>query len=66
MPGVRAANIVRTPRGPGSADVVIAAVNGPPSTELIEAVKVALYDHELMAFDVQVKAPQVLPIDILI
>jgi uncharacterized phage protein gp47/JayE len=56
--GVREARIVRTPRGPGSTDVVVAAVNGIPNTELLEAVEAALYDHELMAFDVQVKAPE--------
>jgi uncharacterized phage protein gp47/JayE len=57
--GVRAAHIIRAPRGPGSTDVVIAAVNGLPTGELIEAVETALHDHELMAFDVQVKAPEV-------
>jgi uncharacterized phage protein gp47/JayE len=57
--GVRAAHIIRTPRGPGSTDVIIAAVNGLPNEELLEAVETALYDHELMAFDVQVKAPEV-------
>jgi uncharacterized phage protein gp47/JayE len=57
--GVRAAHIIRTPRGPGSTDVIIAAVNGLPAEELLEAVKTALHDHELMAFDVQVKAPEV-------
>jgi uncharacterized phage protein gp47/JayE len=57
--GVRAAHIIRTPRGPGSTDVIIAAVNGLPAGELIEAVEAALHDHELMAFDVQVKAPDV-------
>jgi len=56
--GVRAAKIIRAPRGPGSTDVVIAAVNGLPSSGLIEAVQANLYSHELMAFDVQVKAPE--------
>ena len=66
VPGVRAANIVRAPRGPGSTDVVIAAVNGQPSIELIKEVEALLYDHALMAFDVQVKPPQVISIDVLI
>ena len=57
--GVRAAQIVRTPRGPGSTDVIIAAVNGLPSAELIATVEAALHDHSLMAFDVQVHAPDV-------
>lgn len=60
--GVRAARIVRTPRGPGSTDVIIAAVNGQPGPELLQAVRDNLYSHELMAFDVQVKAPNVLTI----
>lgn len=58
--GVREAHIVRTPRGPGSTDVVIAAANGVPSEELLLEVETALHDHELMAFDVRVKAPEVL------
>jgi uncharacterized phage protein gp47/JayE len=58
--GVRAAHIVRAPRGPGSTDVVIASVIGLPNEELINAVKAALHDHELMAFDVQVFPPEVL------
>ena len=62
--GVRAAHIIRTPRGPGSTDVVIAAVNGVPEPELLDAVETALHDHELMAFDVQVVAPEVEEISI--
>jgi uncharacterized phage protein gp47/JayE len=62
--GVRSARIIRTPRGPGSTDVVISAVNGLPGPELIEAVRGALYDHELMGFDVQVKAPSVLAVTV--
>jgi uncharacterized phage protein gp47/JayE len=59
VPGVRSVEIIRTPRGPGSTDVIVAAVNGIPSTELLQAVDQNLYDHELLAFDVQVQAPQV-------
>jgi uncharacterized phage protein gp47/JayE len=57
--GVRAAHIVRAPRGPGSTDVIIASVIGLPNEELINAVKAALHDHELMAFDVQVFPPEI-------
>jgi len=57
--GVRAAHIVRAPRGPGSTDVIIASVIGLPNEELINAVKAALHAHELMAFDVQVFAPEI-------
>lgn len=62
--GVRAARIVRAPRGPGSTDVIVAAVNGQPSPELLQAVRDNLYAHELMAFDVQVKAPNILTVEL--
>jgi hypothetical protein len=57
--GVRSAKIIRTPRGPGSTDVIIASVTGLPTAELIANVEAALHDHELMGFDVQVKPPTV-------
>ena len=57
--GVRAAHIVRAPRGPGSTDVIIASVIGLPNEELITKVKTALHNHELMAFDVKVFAPDI-------
>jgi uncharacterized phage protein gp47/JayE len=59
VPGVRSAKIIRAPRGPGSTDVIIASVIGIPNAELIEEVKKNLHAHELMSFDVQVKAPTV-------
>jgi uncharacterized phage protein gp47/JayE len=62
--GVRSAKVIRAPRGPGSTDVIIAAVNGAPDADLIEAVEANLYNHELMAFDVVVRAPEVLGIDV--
>jgi hypothetical protein len=42
--------------------VIIASVSGVPNPELISAVEQTLYDHELMGFDVQVKAPVIIPI----
>jgi hypothetical protein len=62
--GVRSAKIIRAPRGPGSTDVVIAAINGVPDEDLINAVKKNLHGHELMTFDVQVRAPEIQKIDI--
>jgi uncharacterized phage protein gp47/JayE len=62
--GVRAAHIVRALRGAGSTDVIVAAVNGQPGTELLQAVRDNLYAHELMAFDVQVKAPNIQAIEL--
>lgn len=64
VPGVRSAKIIRAPRGPGSTDVIIASVVGPPNEELIQEVKKNLHSHELMAFDVQVKAPDIKNIEI--
>jgi uncharacterized phage protein gp47/JayE len=62
--GVRSAKIIRAPRGPGSTDVIVAAVNGAPDAALLEAVRTNLHSHELMAFDVQVRAPEILEVDI--
>jgi uncharacterized phage protein gp47/JayE len=62
--GVRSVKIIRTPRGPGSTDVIIASVTGLPTPELLAAVEAALYDHELMGFDVRVKAPDVVSVNV--
>ncbi|MDR1175320.1 MAG: baseplate J/gp47 family protein [Treponema sp.] len=62
--GVRTAKIIRAPRGPGSTDVVIAAVNGAPDEDLLDAVRANLHGHELMAFDVCVRAPELLELDV--
>ena len=64
--GVREAKIIRAPRGAGSTDIIIVSVTGLPTAELIEKVKKNLFSHELMAFDVQVKAPIVTGIEIAI
>jgi uncharacterized phage protein gp47/JayE len=64
--GVRSAKIIRTPRGPGSTDVIIASVTGLPTPELLAKVKAALHDHELIGFDVQVKPPSVTGVNIVI
>jgi len=62
--GVRSARVVRTPRGPGTTDVIVAAANGEPGDELLQAVRDNLHRHELMAFDVRVKAPGVCPVEV--
>jgi hypothetical protein len=64
--GVREAKIIRTPRGPGSTDVIIASVTGLPTEELLEDVEGNLQGLELMGFDVQVKAPAVTDVDVVI
>jgi uncharacterized phage protein gp47/JayE len=55
--GVRSVEIIRAPRGPGSTDVIVAAINGLPNENLLQVVSQSLYSHELLGFDVQVKAP---------
>jgi uncharacterized phage protein gp47/JayE len=62
--GVREAKIIRTPRGAGSTDVIIASVSGLPTEELLAAVRVNLDSHELMGFDVRVKAPGVTEVQV--
>jgi uncharacterized phage protein gp47/JayE len=62
--GVRTAKIIRAPRGPGSTDVVVAAVNGAPDEDLLDAVRANLHGHKLMAFDVRVRAPELLELDV--
>jgi uncharacterized phage protein gp47/JayE len=52
--GVREAKIIRTPRGAGSTDVVIASVSGLPTDTLLSYVEDNLNSHEVMGFDVQV------------
>ncbi|MCL2609860.1 MAG: baseplate J/gp47 family protein, partial [Treponema sp.] len=64
VPGVKAARVVRTPRGPGTCDVVVAAENGRPSEELLGAVRKNLHAHELMAFKVEVREPGILPVEV--
>jgi uncharacterized phage protein gp47/JayE len=64
--GVRSAKIIRAPRGPGSTDVVVASINGAPDQALLDAVKAHLHDHELMSFDVEVKSPEILEVEITI
>ena len=64
--GVRSAKIIRTPRGAGSTDVIISSVTGLPNDELLANVAAALYDHELMGFDVQIKAPSVANVHVVI
>jgi uncharacterized phage protein gp47/JayE len=64
--GVRSAKIIRAPRGPGSTDVIIASVAGLPAPELLSNVEAALHDRELMGFDVRVKAPDVVGVNVVI
>jgi uncharacterized phage protein gp47/JayE len=62
--GVRGVKIIRTPRGPGSTDIIIASVAGLPAPELLSNVEAALRDRELMGFDVRIKAPDVVSVDV--
>jgi uncharacterized phage protein gp47/JayE len=62
--GVRFVKVIRAPRGAGSCDVIVSSVSGMPSEALLEQVREALYNHELMGFDVLVRAPSATPIEI--
>jgi uncharacterized phage protein gp47/JayE len=62
--GVRFVKVVRTPRGAGSCDVIVSSVSGMPNEMLLERVRENLYAHELMGFDVVVRAPSATPIEI--
>jgi hypothetical protein len=46
--------------------VIIASVTGLPTAELLANVEGALNDHELMGFDVQVKAPAVTNVEVIV
>jgi rubredoxin len=46
--------------------VIIASVTGLPTQDLLNAVGENLYGHELMGFDVQIKAPAVVNVDVMI
>ncbi len=60
--GVASAKVIRTPRGWGSTDVIITAIDGLPSTELLERVRTALHDYELVCRDLLVRPPSVLQV----
>lgn len=62
--GVQEAKLIRTPRGYGTVDVIIVASNGSPSSELLQQVEDALYNHELICTDVVVRGPAEIPVTI--
>jgi uncharacterized phage protein gp47/JayE len=64
--GVRFVKVIRTPRGAGSCDVVVSSVSGMPNEALLDKVKESLHSHELMGFDVVVRAPSATPLEIVI
>lgn len=55
--GVAEAKVVRTPRGYGTVDVVVASSDGIPSSELLASVRSALVSAGLLCYDLQVVAP---------
>ncbi len=62
--GVASVKIIRTPRGYGTADVIVVASNGMPTQALLDAVYKALEDHALICNDLQVKAPAEHPVSV--
>jgi uncharacterized phage protein gp47/JayE len=57
VPGVVEAKVLRTPRGHGSMDILISAVNGLPSQILIDEVKDKLSDSGLVCRDQRIRGP---------
>lgn len=57
IPGVVEAKVLRTPRGHGSMDILISAVNGLPSETLIIDVKDKLGDLGLVCRDQRIRGP---------
>lgn len=55
--GVSEAKVIRTPRGYGSTDVIIATAAGLPSEALLETVRSGLSSRGLVCRDLLVKAP---------
>ncbi|MBN2536371.1 MAG: baseplate J/gp47 family protein [Spirochaetales bacterium] len=64
VPGVVEAKVIRTPRGYGSMDVIIAAENGLPSQILLDEVRQKLDDRSLVCRDLLVRGPEPKYIDI--
>lgn len=62
VPGVKEIKLIRTPRGYGTVDVIVVSVAGMPNQPLLDAVYQALYDHALICNDLQVKAPEQIPV----
>ena len=62
--GVRRAIVVRTPRGFGSADLVVIAEGGTgvPSHALLDAVTAAIEDHRMICRDLRVRGGSIVPI----
>lgn len=62
--GVAAARAVGRPRGIGTVDVYVTTEEGLPGEELLTGLQAELQEKREIAVDVQVKAPQVGPVDI--
>lgn len=56
--GVKSIKLIRTPRGYGTVDIIVVAVNGLPSQQLLDAVYQAIYDHDLVCTDLRTLAPE--------
>jgi uncharacterized phage protein gp47/JayE len=60
--GVAQAKVIRAPRGWGSINVLIATAAGLPLRALLDQVATALNDEGLVCRDMQVRAPEALPV----
>ena len=66
VPAITRAAAVRTPRGYGSADVVVATAAGPPTDAQLIAVRSALDGHALLCRDLIVRAPDQVAVEVTI
>lgn len=62
--GVAAAAVLARPRGVGTVDVVISAVDGMPTADLLAAVHTQLQAQREICVDISVAAPTAVPVDV--
>lgn len=64
FPEVAAATVIPRPRGVGSVDVVVATIAGSPDSDLLAALTDYFMTRREIAVDVQVKAPNMKPVNV--
>lgn len=62
--GVAAASVLARPRGAGTVDVVISAIDGMPSAELLASVHTLLQAQREICVDIHVASPMALPVQL--
>ena len=62
--GIREVAVLRAPRGPGSASVIVRSLTGAPTQAQIDAVAAALDEHRMVARDLVTAGPPETPADV--